>query len=1349
MGIELVSISGSGTHGDRSSYEPSLSADGRYVAFVSDARNLVSGDSNASADIFVYDRQADSIQRVSVSSGNGQGDSDSYAPAISGDGRFVAFWSNAANLVSGDSNDTADIFVFDRQTGTTERVSLGGGGAQANGFSEGASISGNGRFVSFSSDADNFLSNDTNGSTDIFVYDRDNDSIERVSIATGGAQADGTSSASSISGSGRYVAFQSTATNLVAGDGNGVSDIFVYDRDSDAIERVSVSTAGTQGNGESSAAAISANGRYVVFQSTATNLVAGDSNGASDIFVYDRDSDTTTRVSLATGAGQANGGSYAASISADGRYVTFHSTASNLVTGDSNGAADVFVYDRQTGTTTRISTSDAGTQGNGASDNAVISGDGRHIAFDSNASNLVTGDSNGATSDVFVALRNALPAAQDDSLAVVAEDSGQRTIPFAALTGNDSDGDGDKLTVTAVGGAVGGTVSISGTDVLFTPAADFNGTASFTYTVADAYGGTATATASFGVTPVNDAPVAHDDVLSAVAENSGTRTIAFGELTGNDQDVDGDSLVVTAVTGATGGTVSLAGSISTGDARVLFTPDADFSGEASFTYTVNDLRGGTDTATVTFDVTPVNGPPTAQDDAFATVGGLAASGNVLNDNGNGADSDPDFDPLTVTAVDGESGNVGAYVEGSTGGLFSIQADGSLTFEPNGDYRDLARGETATSSVTYTVSDGSGTDTATATVTITGANHPPEARNDSLSAVLEDSGQRTIAFSTLTANDTDHDGDGLTVTSVRGAVGGTVSIVGSDVLFTPSADFNGTARFIYTVSDGFDETDSAVASFEVTAVNDAPAASDDTLSTVAEDSGQRTILSGTLLANDTDVDNQTLAITVVDDAVGGTVSLSGGDVLFTPTGNFTGEASFTYTVSDGDGGTDTATARFNVMPINDQPNAADDTLPAVAEDSGQRTIAFATLTANDDDPDGDELTIETVGGAYGGTVSISGSNVLFTPTANFNGTAAFAYKLIDGNGAFETAAVYFEVTAVNDVPVAQDDAFTVGEEGILTGRNIITNSGSADTDADGDMLTVVGVGAASGNVGTAVAGSNGGLFTIQADGGLGFATDGDFEALAAGQTAVTSIAYTVSDGHGGMDTATVTVTVTGADEAVIFTSGDDTRDLNAYNLGAFATADVTRALAGKDVVQLSQTQKLGVAFEAGAGNDTVTGSSSTDRIHGDGGKDWLQGQNGDDTLWGDAGDDTLAGGNGHDMLFGGAGSDTLTGGNGNDSFMFEDAGTEAITDFAFGISSGNKDVIDLRALHLADWTGSDSQITVTGSGNARTIHVDLDNDRNAANNTTQAEVVIYVNAGVGGLVRNFVISDTNPLADILV
>ena len=190
-----------------------------------------------------------------------------------------------------------------------------------------------------------------------------------------------------------------------------------------------------------------------------------------------------------------------------------------------------------------------------------------------------------------------------------------------------------------------------------------------------------------------------------------------------------------------------------------------------------------------------------------------------------------------------------------------------------------------------------------------------------------------------------------------------------------------------------------------------------------------------------------------------------------------------------------------------------------------------------------------------------------------------------------------------------------------------------------------------------------------------------------------------------------------------------------------------------MVQLSQTQKLGVVFEAGGGADTVIGSGSTDRIHGDGGKDRILGENGDDTLWGDGGDDSLAGGSGHDQLHGGEGWDTLAGGGGNDLFVFEDAGTEAspqrdaITDFAFGISGGNKDAIDLRAFDLADWTGSDSQVTVTGSGSSRTIYVDLNNDHNAGNNTAQAEVVLYVNAP-GGILRNFVISDVNPLADIL-
>ena len=359
----------------------------------------------------------------------------------------------------------------------------------------------------------------------------------------------------------------------------------------------------------------------------------------------------------------------------------------------------------------------------------------------------------------------------------------------------------------------------------------------------------------------------------------------------------------------------------------------------------------------------------------------------------------------------------------------------------------------------------------------------------------------------------------------------------------------------------------------------------------------------------------------------------------------------------------------------------------------------------------------------------------------------------GNDAGAAYVVYGFATG----PTAQDDGFATGENAVLTGQNVIsnTNPNGADSDPQGDTLTVVGVGTASGQVGTAVAGSNGGLFTIAANGALTFDPNGDFAALSSGQQATTSITYTITERDGGFDAATVRVTVNGADPTVLFTTGNDNRDLNGFDLGLYTNAQATRALAGNDIVQLSQTQKLGVVFEAGAGADTVTGSSSTDRIHGDGGKDRLLGQNGNDTLWGDAGDDSLNGGNGHDLLHAGDGFDTLTGGNGNDSFVFQDFGTaaspeeDAVTDFAFGAVGGNKDVIDLRAFDLVDWTGSDSQISVTGSGSARTIYVDLNDDNNAANNITQAEVVIHVNAGVGGLVRNFVVSDTNPLADILV
>ena len=240
-----------------------------------------------------------SIERVNVANDGTQGN-DSYVygacPAISADGRYVAFISSASNLVDGDTNGFADVFVRDRKTGTIERVSLADDGTQANASSALPEISADGRYVAFRSTASNLVPGDTNGFTDVFVYDREIGTIERVSVAADGTQGDNHSHASSISADGRYVSFASSDSNLVSGDTNNRRDVFVRDRQAGTTERVSVANNGMQGNDDSMSPSISADGRYVAFWSGASNLVPGDTNGGSDIFVYDRQTHSIERV---------------------------------------------------------------------------------------------------------------------------------------------------------------------------------------------------------------------------------------------------------------------------------------------------------------------------------------------------------------------------------------------------------------------------------------------------------------------------------------------------------------------------------------------------------------------------------------------------------------------------------------------------------------------------------------------------------------------------------------------------------------------------------------------------------------------------------------------------------------------------------------------------------------------------------------------------------------------------------------------------------------------------------------------------------------------------------------------
>jgi Tol biopolymer transport system component len=396
-----ASVATDGAQGYNQSWDASLSGDGRYVAFESLASTLVPHDTNASCDVFVHDCQTGETTRVSVSSAGGQGDLSSYNPSISADGRYVAFESVADNLVAGDTNGCADVFRRDRQTGQTIRVSVKSDGAQGHQASGAPAITADGGLVAFESWAGNLVPDDTNHSSDVFVHNCKTGNTRRVSVSSNGAQGDWDSLMASVSADGRLVAFMSLAANLVPGDTNDFQDVFVHDRQTGQTTRVSVASGGVQGNGDSEHLSISANGRFVAFEATSTNLVANDTNGVWDVFVHDRQTGQTTRVSVASNGAQATEWSADPSISADGRYVAFYSWAANLVAGDTNGLPDIFRHDRQTAQTIRVSLAHDGSQSNGESRWPCIAADGRQVAFESEASHLVPGDTNTCW-DVFV-----------------------------------------------------------------------------------------------------------------------------------------------------------------------------------------------------------------------------------------------------------------------------------------------------------------------------------------------------------------------------------------------------------------------------------------------------------------------------------------------------------------------------------------------------------------------------------------------------------------------------------------------------------------------------------------------------------------------------------------------------------------------------------------------------------------------------------------------------------------------------------------------------------------------------------------------------------------------------------
>jgi Tol biopolymer transport system component len=409
----LESVSTSDEQANLYSYAIGISAHGRYVVFNSDATNLVAGDTNKQGDVFVRDRLTGETTRVSVSSTGKQADQSSdpfggsHAGGLSASGRYVVFVSDASNLVRRDTNGAGDIFVHDRLSAETRRVSVSSTSRQANGPSGSPVISAGGRYVAFSSSASNLVAGDTNRKSDVFVRDRRTRQTRRVSLSSAGRQANRRCEGPAISAHGRYVAFATNASSLVAGDTNGLADIFVRDLRTGQTRRVSVSSRGRQSTGSpthtgSNAPTISADGRYVAFHSDASNLVPGDTNGTFDIFVRDRVTGKTRRVSVGNGGEEANAETLGPGlISADGHYVAFASLASNLVANDLNDITDVFIRDRRTRRTLLASLSSTGEQGNDGSWPAALSVDNRYLAFSSWAGNLVPDDASPGP-DVFV-----------------------------------------------------------------------------------------------------------------------------------------------------------------------------------------------------------------------------------------------------------------------------------------------------------------------------------------------------------------------------------------------------------------------------------------------------------------------------------------------------------------------------------------------------------------------------------------------------------------------------------------------------------------------------------------------------------------------------------------------------------------------------------------------------------------------------------------------------------------------------------------------------------------------------------------------------------------------------------
>ncbi|PCJ54153.1 MAG: hypothetical protein COA70_05830 [Planctomycetota bacterium] len=385
-----VSIATDGTPGGGSSTQPVISSDGNHIAFTSTGVDLDNTrvDLNGQSDVFIRHLETGITESISINMSGQFAFGTSSAPAISADGTWVAYESSAEDLVASDSNGKRDIFIHNLGSGLTEIVSVTSTGVQGNATSFNASVSGDGRFVAFQSWSSNLVINDTNNWQDVFLHDRQLGTTICMSVDSSGLPGDGFSTNPIISGDGDFIAFVSSSSNLVPGDTNGTIDTFVFERSSGNLELISKSTSGILGNQGGGLASITADGRFVAFQSWSTNFITNDTNFSSDVFLHDRLLGTTDILSLSSTGELGNSHSSNPSISANGNSISFRSFASNLIPGDFNLTHDIFMRNHLAATTSMVSVDSYGRPGLAAGhplghELSSISADGNWIAFSS------------------------------------------------------------------------------------------------------------------------------------------------------------------------------------------------------------------------------------------------------------------------------------------------------------------------------------------------------------------------------------------------------------------------------------------------------------------------------------------------------------------------------------------------------------------------------------------------------------------------------------------------------------------------------------------------------------------------------------------------------------------------------------------------------------------------------------------------------------------------------------------------------------------------------------------------------------------------------------------------------